>query len=31
MTLIEPIIRNIKKYKTSEFFKAKFYFAKYYD
>lgn len=31
MALIEPIIRNIKKYKTSEFFKAKFYFAEYYD
>lgn len=31
MKLIEPIVKNIKKYKKSDFFKAKFIFTKFYE
>lgn len=31
MKLIDPIIKSLKKYKNNSFFKAKFYFTKYYE
>lgn len=31
MKLIDPIVKNIKKYKKSDFFKAKFIFTKFYE